>query len=124
MIEVSPEDFERLVASALDDLPEPFASRLENVQLTVADEPSPDELLRARVRPGHTLFGLYQGIPQTQRNAGYNWVLPDKITIYRGPLLRASNNADDVRQQVRRVVIHEIAHHFGISDQRLEELGW
>jgi predicted Zn-dependent protease with MMP-like domain len=124
MIEVSPEDFEGLVATALDDLPEPFASRLDNVEVTVADEPSADELTRARVGPGRTLFGLYQGIPQTQRNAGYSMVLPDKITIYRGPLLRASHNPDDVRQHVRRVVIHEIAHHFGISDERLDELGW
>ena len=124
MIEVSPEDFEHLVESAVDDLPEPFASRLENVQVTVADEPSSDELSRARVGPGHTLFGLYQGIPQTQRNANYSWVLPDKITIYRGPLLRASNDAAEIREQVRRVVIHEIAHHFGISDERLDELGW
>jgi predicted Zn-dependent protease with MMP-like domain len=124
MIAVSPEEFEELVATALDGLPEPFASRLENVQVTVADEPSADELARARVGPGHTLFGLYQGVPQTQRNANYSWVLPDKITIYRGPLLRASNDAAHVRDQVRRVVIHEIAHHFGISDERLDELGW
>jgi len=70
------------------------------------------------------LFGLYQGIPQTQRNSNYSWVLPDKITIYRGPLLRACHDAEDVRRQVRTVVIHEIAHHFGISDERLDELGW
>ena len=124
MIDVPPEEFEQLVASALDSLPEPFASRLDNVQVTVADEPSAEELERARVGPGSTLFGLYQGIPQTQRNSSYSWVLPDKITIYRGPLLRASLTPDDVRKQVRTVVIHEIAHHFGISDERLDELGW
>jgi predicted Zn-dependent protease with MMP-like domain len=124
MIDVSPEAFEELVASALEMLPEPFRSRLDNVQVIVSDEPSPEELASARVGPGHTLLGLYQGIPQTQRNAGYTFVLPDKITIYRGPLLRASRDADDVRARVREVVVHEIAHHFGISDERLDELGW
>jgi len=124
MIDVSPEEFESLVASALDTLPEPFARRLENVEITVAEEPSAEELSRAGVGPDRTLFGLYQGIPLTQRNANYSWVMPDKITIYRGPLMRASHDAEDVRRQVRTVVIHEIAHHFGISDERLDELGW
>jgi predicted Zn-dependent protease with MMP-like domain len=124
MMNVSSEEFEALVASALDGLPEPFASRLDNVQVIVADEPSAEELARANVQPGHTLFGLYQGVPQTQRNSNYTWVLPDKITIYRGPLLRASRDGEEVRRQVQTVVIHEIAHHFGISDERLDELGW
>jgi predicted Zn-dependent protease with MMP-like domain len=124
MIDLTAEEFEDLVALALDDIPEPFASKLDNVQVTVADEPSADELARAGVGRGSTLYGLYQGIPQTQRNANYSWVLPDKITIYRGPLVRASRDAEEVKQQVRTTVIHEIAHHFGISDARLDELGW
>jgi len=124
MMDVSPEDFEQLVAQALDTLPEPFASKLQNVQIVVADEPSFDDLSRAGVPAGSTLLGLYQGVPQTQRNANYTWVLPDKITIYRGPLVRASFDATDVRERVRTTVIHEIAHHFGISDERLDELGW
>jgi predicted Zn-dependent protease with MMP-like domain len=124
MIDITAEEFENLVAVALDGLPEPFASKLDNVQVVVSDEPTPDELARARVPAGSTLYGLYQGIPQTQRNSAYTFVLPDKITIYRGPLVRASRDADDARRQVRTVVIHEIAHHFGISDERLDELGW
>ena len=124
MIEISEDEFERLVDSALDEIPEPFASKLDNVQVVVADEPTPDEIGRAGLGPGSTLFGLYQGIPQTQRNANYTWVLPDKITIYRGPLVRASRDADEIRRQVTTTVIHEIAHHFGISDERLDELGW
>ena len=124
MIHVSVEEFEDLVASALDLIPEPFASKLDNVQVVVADEPSAEELAVVGLPPGATLYGLYQGIPQTQRNASYSWVLPDKITIYRGPLVRASRDADDVRRQVATTVIHEIAHHFGISDDRLDELGW
>jgi predicted Zn-dependent protease with MMP-like domain len=124
MIDITAEDFDDLVATALDGLPEPFASKLDNVDVVVSDEPTLDELSRARVPAGSTLFGLYQGIPQTQRNAGYTFVLPDKITIYRGPMVRASRDAADVRRIVRTTVIHEIAHHFGISDERLDELGW
>jgi predicted Zn-dependent protease with MMP-like domain len=124
LIELSVEEFESLVASALDLIPEPFASKLDNVQVVVADEPSAEELARVGLPPGATLYGLYQGIPQTQRNNNYSWVLPDKITIYRGPLVRTSRDAEDVRHQVATTVIHEIAHHFGISDERLDELGW
>jgi predicted Zn-dependent protease with MMP-like domain len=116
--------FESLVGEAIDLIPEPFASKLDNVDIVVADEPSEAELTSAHVPPGSTLFGLYQGIPQTGRGAGYTFVMPDKITIYRGPILRACNDADAVRAHVTETVIHEIAHHFGISDERLDELGW
>jgi predicted Zn-dependent protease with MMP-like domain len=118
------EEFEELVAAAVDTLPEPFRSMLDNVQVVVADEPSLHELRSAGIPAGATLFGLYQGIPQTGRGAGYTFVLPDKITIYRGPIMHASRDADDVRTRVTVTVIHEIAHHFGISDERLDELGW
>jgi predicted Zn-dependent protease with MMP-like domain len=124
VIDIPEDEFDSLVASALDGLPEPFASSIDNVQVVVADEPSADDLSNAGVPRGATLFGLYQGIPKTQRNANYTFVLPDKITIYRGPVVRASYDAADVRRHVRRTVIHEIAHHFGISDERLDELGW
>jgi len=124
MVRLEAEVFDELVAAALQAIPEPFASRLENVEIVVADEPSAAELAGARVPPGATLFGLYQGIPQTGRGAGYTFVMPDKITIYRGPILRVCSDADDVRARVTETVIHEIAHHFGISDERLDELGW
>src|SRR5439155_17777136 len=118
---VARSDFEALVADALDELPEPFASHLSNVQVVVEDEPSPDQL--APLGRGRTLFGLYHGIPQTKRGAGYQWVMPDKITIFRGPISRACATADEVRDRVSHTVVHEIAHHFGISDDRLRALG-
>ncbi|HVL80607.1 MAG TPA: metallopeptidase family protein [Actinomycetota bacterium] len=124
MIGVSHEEFEVLVAEALDSLPEPFASHLDNVEVVVADEPSSEELEEAGVEPGASLFGLYQGIPQTERGAGYTFVMPDKITIYRLPIVAACGDRDEVRDEVAVTVVHEIAHHFGISDERLEELGW
>jgi predicted Zn-dependent protease with MMP-like domain len=111
--------FEDLVAEALDSLPEDIASKMENVEVVVEDEP-PVEL-----RPRHgTLLGLYHGIPLTQRGTWYTSAMPDKISIYRGPITRYARTPEGIREQVRRTVIHEIAHHFGISDTRLRELGW
>jgi predicted Zn-dependent protease with MMP-like domain len=124
MVEVSREEFEGLVADALDAIPEPFASHLSNVDVVVEDEPSPEDLAESGLEPGDTLLGLYQGVPQTERGASYTFVMPDKISIYRKPILEACNDHDEVVEEVMITVVHEIAHHFGISDERLEELGW
>lgn len=113
--------FEELVADALDSLPDEFARRMENVEVVVEDEP-PAEML-ARLPRGTTLLGLYHGIPLTKRGQ-YGNVLPDKISIYRGPITRLARTPEAITRQVRKTVIHEIAHHFGISDERLHELGW
>jgi predicted Zn-dependent protease with MMP-like domain len=113
--------FEDLVADALDSLPEELAMRMENVEFVVEDEPPPEML--ARLPRGTTLLGLYHGIPLTRRGL-YGSALPDKISIYRGPITRIARTPDGIKQQVRKTVIHEIAHHFGISDERLHELGW
>jgi predicted Zn-dependent protease with MMP-like domain len=112
--ELDPADsFERSVREALDALPPDLAARLSNVAVTVAAEPP----------PGERLLGLYQGVPLTRRGAYYAGVLPDKITIYRGPLERLyGGDAARLQAEIRRVVLHEIAHHFGISDQRLIEI--
>lgn len=115
------EEFEELVVEAIDSLPEEIAARMENVEVTVEDEP-PANALRHLPR-GHTLLGLYQGIPLTRRGH-YDRALPDRISIYKGPICRMSRTPNAIREQVRRTVIHEIAHHFGIDDDRLRELGW
>ena len=105
--------FERLVDDALDELPDDIAALMSNVAVTVEDEPP----------PGEHLLGLYQGIPWGRRGPYYSGALPDKITIYRGPLERAARgNPERLRAYVRRTVFHEIAHHFGISDERLVEI--
>jgi predicted Zn-dependent protease with MMP-like domain len=114
--------FEDLVAEAIDSLPPELAVRMENVEIVVEDEPPLDMV--ARLAPGSTLLGLYHGVPLTQRGINYDRMLPDKISIYRGPITRMARTADRIREQVRRTVIHEIAHHFGIDDDRLHELGW
>lgn len=102
-----------MVARALDELPEEFRRRLDNVEIVIEDLPGRGDLL-----------GLYHGIPQTDRGMGYAGVLPDKITIYQVPIERRAKSPEDLERQVRVTVLHEIAHHFGISDERLRELGW
>jgi predicted Zn-dependent protease with MMP-like domain len=105
--------FEQLVDEALDELPDDIRSVMSNVAVTVEDEPP----------PGQPLLGLYQGVPLGSRGPYYAGALPDKITIYRGPIERMTGgNPELLRRQVRRTVLHEIAHHFGISDERLVEL--
>ncbi len=117
------EDFEELVMAAVDNLPEEFAAQLDNVAIVVEDVPNRGQVRRAQVEPGNTLLGLYEGVPHTRRGHDYSMVLPDKITIFQRPIEAACVTREDVVALVRKVVIHEIAHHFGISDERLDELG-
>jgi predicted Zn-dependent protease with MMP-like domain len=114
--------FEELVSEALERLPPSFAERLSNIDVEVRDWPSSDEMRTARVPPGSILLGLYRGVPQTRRSQGYNMALPDRIFIYQGPIERICRSDDEVRQRVRRTVLHEIAHHFGWSDAELAEM--
>jgi predicted Zn-dependent protease with MMP-like domain len=113
-VEEAPFDFERAVQDVVDSLPEQFRAAISNVEIVVEDEPP----------PGRRLLGLYQGIPLTKRTQWYAFALPDKISIYRGPIERLSGG-DPTRlaAEVRHVVLHELAHHFGISDERLVDLG-
>ncbi|MDQ2826614.1 MAG: metallopeptidase family protein [Actinomycetota bacterium] len=114
MIDLPAARFEELVADALDGIPEELGRRMDNVWVRVED--------RSRMA---NLLGLYQGIPLTQRDAGYaGMVMPDRITLYRLTICSICRTEDDVVAQVRTTVIHEVAHHFGISDDRLVELGW
>jgi predicted Zn-dependent protease with MMP-like domain len=110
---VSPARFEEMVEAALDSLPERLGRLMSNVAVMVQHEPGP---------PG--LLGLYEGIPLTSRTTGYAGVLPDRITIYRLAICAVCETEDEVIDQVRRTVVHEVGHHFGISDTRLTELGW
>ncbi len=117
------ERFERLVAQALDDLPTEFQDKLQNVDVVISDWPTRREVRRAGLRRGEALFGLYEGVPLTGRTTGYGLVLPDKITIYQGSIELYCRTGQEIRHKVRQVVLHELAHHFGISDDRLRELG-
>ena len=110
---MSEADFEQILDAALASLPDDLRGFMSNVAIVVEDEPP----------PGMPLLGLYEGIPLTRRGAAYGGVLPDKITIYRRPLERHYGaDPERLRREIRRVVLHEVAHHFGISDERLVEI--
>ena len=115
------ESFETLVLEALDRLPLEFARHLENLEIQIEPRPTHQHRQLVRIAPGHTLYGLYQGVPLTERVGG-DPMLPDLITIFQEPLERDFPHPDMLRAQVRRTILHEIAHFFGISDQRLREL--
>ena len=118
---MSLDDFETLVEESLDLIPDELAKLIENVAVVVQDWPTPAQSRHAR----GMLLGLYEGISLTRRSPlSYNAVMPDRITIFRGPHLRITNSIEQLRRRVARTVIHEVGHHFGISDDRLKELGW
>jgi predicted Zn-dependent protease with MMP-like domain len=120
-MDVSEQHFERLVADALDSLPPSLGEAMENVVVVVEDWPDAEQLDGW----GGTLYGLYQGVDLTRRTPlSYAGVGPDRITIFKGPICRAADDEAALVAMVSTTVIHEIAHHFGISDERLDELGW
>ena len=114
--------FEELVVIAIDSLPEEFRTRLHNVDVVVADFPSPGELARVGQGRRETLLGLYQGVPQTKRGRHYGLVVPDKITIFQRPIEARFRIEAEISAEIGRVVRHEIAHHFGIGEKRLRQL--
>ncbi len=116
-------EFEQLVAAALDDLPPFFHEKMSNVEVIIEAWPTHDDLRVAGVTTGQTLLGLYQGVPLTQRGAHYQLTLPDRIAIFQGPIEQAYRTPEAIRAGVSHTIIHELAHHFGISDDRLRELG-
>jgi len=120
---VSREQFEQLVWDAVDELPASIRNRISNLEIEVKAYPSAKDLEYADVQHPLDLFGLYRGVPLTERTTHYEMVTPDLITIYQRPHEVSCSSLDELRQEVRRTVRHEIAHHFGIGDDRLDELG-
>jgi predicted Zn-dependent protease with MMP-like domain len=125
--------FERVVTRALDGLPSEILAMLDNVEVVIEDEPTAAQLAQGRRNPGptdegadggeETLFGLYEGVPLTQRGSQYHLVPPDRITIFRGPLERACPSPQAVAREVRVTVMHELGHHLGFEEDRLADLG-
>jgi predicted Zn-dependent protease with MMP-like domain len=113
MVRMSAEEFEGLVETALDGIPDALGKLMDNVAVVVDDQSPPGNL-----------FGLYQGVPLTQRGNHYSASAPDRITIFMATICAAASNREQVVAQVRKTVIHEVGHHFGIDDRRLSELGW
>jgi predicted Zn-dependent protease with MMP-like domain len=125
--------FERIVARALDGLPPEVVAMLDNVEVIVEDEPTAEQLALGQGYPGRpegaltgdeeTLFGLYEGVPLTRRGSDYHLVPPDRITVFRGPLERACPSPQAIAREVRVTVMHELGHHLGLEEGRLESLG-
>ena len=116
------ESFELLVKRAVENLPEEFADMLNNVVIVVEDHPTRVQLRSVGLSSGESLLGLYEGVPQTERGHNYGLIPPDKITIFQKPIEALSSNDSEIISEVDEVVKHEIAHHFGISDARLEQI--
>jgi predicted Zn-dependent protease with MMP-like domain len=110
------------VEEALNSLPKEFAEKLNNVSVVVADFPTPYQIQKAGLTPYMLLFGLYEGVPQTRRGVYYS-AIPDKITIFKNAIEQVSQTEEQIREQVRSTVIHEIGHHFGLSDAQLRKAG-
>lgn len=115
--------FEALVVEALDSLPAEIQDWLDNVALVVEEWPSPEQLAQVGLGPNGLLFGLYVGVPKTQRGVTYGETVPDKIIIFRQPIQRACRTPAQIRQQVRKTVLHEIGHHFGMDEGQLRAAG-
>ena len=122
---MDPHQFEEVVADVLDGLPEDFAEKLDNVEVTVEASPTAKTLAEQGIGEGSALLGLYRGVPKTNRGFGYQLVMPDQIIIYRDPILSLCHRTGAPEADtIRKVVLHEIAHHFGMPDERLREMGY
>jgi predicted Zn-dependent protease with MMP-like domain len=124
VVRLSDEAFETLVVDVLDNLPEEILKMLDNVDVVIEDRPTRAQLEEADLDDDGTLYGLYEGIPLTARDGGYFLIAPDKITIFKRPIEEDCDSLDEIAEQVRITVIHEVAHHFGIGEERIAELGW
>lgn len=128
MLKLNDKEFEQIIADALDSLPQDRVEGLKNIAITYEDDPSPEQRQRLHLRGDQTLYGLYEGIPLTQRPAadsilgGNAMHLPDKITIFKHPILQSASSLEAVKEQVRHTLWHEIAHYYGLDHQRIHEL--
>ena len=116
-------EFEKLVQEGIDQIPEKFRGKLNNVAIVVEENPNEAQLKKLNLSKSTFLFGLYQGVPQIRRGRGYNLIPPDKITIFQKPIEAVAKSEAEIRQMVKNTVWHEIAHHFGTSERKIREIG-
>lgn len=121
MLDISPEQFNKYVSEAIDAIPPLYQQYLDNLAFVVEDEPSYDQRAKLNLYVGETLFGLYEGVPLPQRN-GAGKLLPDKITIFKNPILAVSRNTAELREHIKHTVWHEVAHFYGLDHKRIHEL--
>jgi predicted Zn-dependent protease with MMP-like domain len=123
-VKLSRRKFEALIERALQTIPPQIRARMDNVQIVVADWPDETHYEAVQLDPGETLFGLYEGVPLPERGIVADALLPDKITIFQGPLEETCQSEDEIAEEIRKTVVHEVAHHFGLDDARLADLGY
>ena len=123
---ISRDEFESLVQSAYESLPEQFQANMENVQIVVEDEPTPETNTRMGIRPPSVLFGLYEGVPLNKRGTAYGMypVVPDRISLFKNAIERSAKTPDELRAVIRRVLIHEIAHYYGMNEEEVRAAGF
>jgi predicted Zn-dependent protease with MMP-like domain len=119
---LSDEEFDLLISRAMDELPEKYIKGLDNVAIVYADDPDEHQRSKTHLNEHSLLFGLYEGIPLTKRGAGYSFVLPDKITLFKNPILTVSHTPEQLFEQIKRTLWHEIAHYYGLDHDRIHDL--
>ena len=123
-MKLSRREFEQVVAEALDELPDEIAEALSNISVIVEQWPSREILKKMNLTSRYQLLGLYEGVPLNRRGVSYSGVLPDRVTIFQGPIEATGAAGSELRERIRTVVVHEIAHHIGIGEKRIRELGY
>ncbi len=122
MTPISDEAFDKLITRAMDELPQEYITGLENVAIVYADEPDEHQREKAHLDNHHILLGLYEGIPLTRRGAGYTFVLPDKITLFKNALFSISRDPEELFRETKRALWHEIAHYYGLSHEDMDKV--
>ena len=123
MLELSDEQFDKLITRAMDELPQEYIKGLNNVAIVMADTPTEEQVVKMKLRENNSiLLGLYEGIPLTQRGNAYTFVLPDKITLFKHSILRVVRNEQQLFEQIKRTLWHEIAHYYGLNHNRIHQL--
>lgn len=122
MIDLTDNQFDLLITRAMEELPQDYIKGLDNVAIVMADDPTPEQIHKMKIRDGAVLLGLYEGIPLTQRGNGYTFVLPDKITLFKNSILRVVHSNDELFGQIKRTLWHEIAHFYGLNHKQMEDL--
>lgn len=121
-MQLTDDDFDQLISRAMDELPQRYIKGLDNVAILYADEPDEHQLKKADLKEGGLLLGLYEGIPLTKRGSGYNMVLPDKITLFKNPILAVVSTPEELFERIKRTLWHEIAHHYGLDHDNINSL--
>lgn len=124
IIRLTLKQFNELVSQALEEIPENFLKKLENVEIVIEEDPSPDLLRELGLGRDDVLFGLYQGIPLPEKSTFQGLSLPDRIALFRNPIVRISRSKEQVLEQIKKTLVHEIAHHFGFAEKKIRRLGF